>query len=245
MVPLFHDYTVAQLTALRSDIKKLAGSGSTFREAGQGILNRLYSEFEESLVLARLFATVPFAFLPEREKAFARSLAVERQVPQDIAEDTIVIVLAATRGKKQEWNDPSRSRRRLAVPLLSADFIRTVPLVGRLLGGGMRDIPWLEKQKTLNIKDSMGFMSSLLYIEDARTGSTSEGHKAIPAQYFVESHNIRTVLALGGRYLNGTFLCLVLFTAEQIPEEQSNKFTPLINTIKTATMDVVMDGKIV
>ena len=57
-------------------------------------------------------------------------------------------------------------------------------------------------------------------------------------------NNVRTVLARGGRYLNATSLVLVLFTTEDLTQEQATKFTTLVSAIKTATMTPVLAGKI-
>ena len=94
------------------------------------------------------------------------------------------------------------------------------------------------------MRKPVGDMAQLIYVEDARTARSSDGFNVIPSQDFVQAHDIRTVLALGGRYLNGTTLALLLFTTEHFTEEQAAKFPPLVNTIKATTMKVVMDGKI-
>ena len=239
-------YTLSALGTLREELKTLASDNNTLREAGQRCVRRLHEEFEESLVLTRFFATAPFAFLPEREKTFARRLAAGRNMLDALTEDTTVVTLLATRGLKPEWNDPVHSRHHLAIPLLDARFVETIPLIARLLadtttGAGA---PWLEKQSTLALKETVGKMSLLLYVDDARTALSSDGNRIVPAQEFVESNGIRTVLALGGSYLNGTTIALLLFTRERLSKEQSAKFTPLINSIKSATMRVVMGCKI-
>ena len=105
-------------------------------------LSRLYDEFSETLVLARCYTTVPFAFLPDREKDFARRVATERNLAAELGNDASVLVLAATRDETPEWNDPASSRRRLAIPLLSLSCLETIPLVGRVLGATVSDLPW-------------------------------------------------------------------------------------------------------
>ena len=240
----FGSYSLTELTALRGELQTLASEHPTLREAGQIWLSRLYHEFAESLPLARLFATVPYGFLPEREKAFARGIATENNVLSELTEDTIVVTLVATRGLRPEWNDPQNSRHHLAIPMLSASVIRPIPLVGRVLSGTMTGIPWLTKQKTLMLLESMGQISQLIYVRDARSARSGNDHRLILAQDFVEAHGIRTVLALGGSYLNQTCLALVLFTQELLTEEQVSKFTTLLSSIKTPTMSVVMDCKI-
>ena len=241
----FGTYPLAELARLRAEMKDLARASGTLREAAQLCVERLYREFGESLVLARLFATVPFGFLPEQEQAYARRLAAQRNALDGLTEDTTVVTLLATRGMKQEWNDVRTSHQRLAVPLLNPSFLKTIPLVGRRLGNTMLDLPWLEEQRTLVMVNTMGKMSQLVYVGDARTTLAGDGQKAVFDQKFVDTYGVRTVLALGGSYLNGTVVVLMLFTNEELVEEQVTKLTPLVNTIKAATMQQVMDSKIV
>lgn len=203
-------------------------------------MSRLCDEFSETLVLARCYTTVPFAFLPDREKDFARRVATERNLAAELGNDASVLVLAATRGKKPEWNDPASSRRRLAIPLLSPGCLETIPLVGRVLGATASDLPWLKRQETLMLTETTGKMSHLILVEDARTTVASDGSKAVPDQDFVADHGVRSVMAMGGRYLNGGSLVVVLFTTESLSREQATKFPTIVNTMKTATMKAVM-----
>lgn len=207
-------------------------------------MSHLFDEFSETLVLIRLFATVPFSFLPEREKRFAVRVASEHECPEELTDSTTVVALAATRGTQPHWNDPANSRSRLAVPLLGSAFVATIPLVGRVMSGMLTDVPWMTKQETLIVKEATGKMSSLLLVEDARTETAGDGSKAVVDQQFVHDHGVRTVMTLGGHYLNGTCVALVLFTTEHLTWEQASKFTTLLNTIKTATMKAVMNGRI-
>ncbi len=240
----FGNYTLAELGNLREELKRLTSDCPTLREAGKICMDQLFEEFSESLALVRLFATVPFAYLPEREQAFARRIATERNVLSELTEDTIVVTLLATRGSMRAWNDRGSSRHHLAIPLLSASFIQTIPLVGRILGDTGIGLPWLKKQNTLIMLKTVGEMAQLIYVEDAATAKTSDGYNVIPDQNFVLAHGIHTVLALGGRYLNGTTLALLMFTTEKFTEDQAAKFTPLVNTIKATTMRAVMGTKI-
>lgn len=240
----FRDYSLAQLSGLREELQTLLSPCPTLREAAEACLSRLHEEFTGALVLGRVYVTVPYAFLPEREKQFTRRVAAERNVGEKLSDDTIVVALAASRGANPEWNDPANSRGRLAVPLFDASSLECIPLVGRVLGATMTDVPWLKRQETLILKESTGKMSYLLMVKDARTELTSDGRKAVPDQAFVDENNVRTVLALGGRYLNATSLVMVLFTTEDLTQEQATKFTTLVNTLKTATMKPVMAGKI-
>jgi hypothetical protein len=66
----------------------------------------------------------------------------------------------------------------------------------------------------------------------------------VPAQDFVRSYGVKTVFGLGGSYLNGTCVILILFTRELMEREEVEKFMPLVNTIKSATMSLVMRDRI-
>ena len=92
-------------------------------------MDRLYAEFTGALVLGRVYVTVPFAFLPEREAEFTRRVAAQRKAGEKLSDDTIVVALAASRGAKPEWNDPGNSGGRLAVPLFDASSLECIPYV--------------------------------------------------------------------------------------------------------------------
>jgi hypothetical protein len=229
-------YSLSELGSLRAELKELASKGASLREAGCVFVDRLFAQFSDSLVLARLYATVPFEYLGERELSFARRVASQRNLRDELGPGTIVVTLLASRGQKSEWNDPYNSRTRLAVPLLDSDSFQAIPLIGRLLGETKLGVPWLEKQETLVKVEASGGMSQLLFVDDASTRRSSDGHLVVRDKDFVAGHGVRSVLVLGGSYLNGCVIVLILFTSELIKEEQSAKFTPLINTIKAATM---------
>jgi hypothetical protein len=237
-------YSLEDLSHLRNELRTLAEDCPTMQSAGQRCISRLYEEFEESVVLVRLFATLPFAFLPAREQAFARRVADKKGLLPSLNEDTIVVTLLASRGSSPQWDDPGNSRDRLAIPLLNASCLDVIPIVGRVLSGAITEVPWLTKQETLLMRESMGKMSQLILIEDARTARSGDGHSLVSAEDFVKANGVRSVLALGGKYLNGTALALILFTRETLTEDQVSKFTTIINTVKSATMKVVMDCKI-
>jgi hypothetical protein len=73
---------------------------------------------------------------------------------------------------------------------------------------------------------------------------TNEGFKTVPAQNFVWDHEVKTVMGLGGPYLNKAFVSIMIFTKETMTLEVVKKFMPLVNTFKTATTGLVMNGKI-
>jgi hypothetical protein len=147
----------------------------------------------------------------------------------------VVISLLGTRGKNREWNDRNRSRDRLAIPLLSASFIKTVPMLTRFLSATGARIEWIEKQTSRILAKTFGQMAMVLYVDDAKKAETEDGFKILAAQDFVTTFNVKTVFGLGGGYLDGTFVAILLFTNEHIEQQQVERFLPLVNTFKAVT----------
>ena len=240
----FGAYSLAQLSDLRDELQSLASPCATLREAAEVCLGRIYDEFSESLVLARCYTTLPFSFMPDREKESATRVATGRSLVEQLGKDTIVAVLAAARGKRPDWSDPANSFHKLAVPLLTPECLEPIPIVGRVLSATMSSLPWLKRQETLMMTDTTGGMSRLILVEDARTTQSSDGSKAVVDQAFVVDNGVRSVMAMGGSYLNGSALVLVLYTTESLSHEQATKFPTIVNTMKTATMKAVMSTKL-
>jgi hypothetical protein len=94
------------------------------------------------------------------------------------------------------------------------------------------------------IVTSMGQMARVLYVEDALEARTGDGFDVIPDRSFVEENGVRTVLALGGAYLNRTVVAVVLFTSERVPQDRVEKLLPVVHGFKVATMKAVMQGKL-
>ncbi|MGH9337587.1 MAG: hypothetical protein ACRD21_27880, partial [Vicinamibacteria bacterium] len=99
-------------------------------------------------------------------------------------------------------------------------------------------------QKTNMIVTSMGQMARVLYVEDAQRSRTTDGFEVIPDRRFVTENNVRTVIGLGGAYLNRTIVAVLLFTSELIPRDRVERLMPVVHSFKVATMKSVMQGRI-
>jgi len=93
----------------------------------------MYDEFEESIVLARLFATVPFGELPAYNQEFVNKLADSTGITQLINDKTYILSLLGTHGVEENWNARLNSQGHIGIPLASADFIDSIPMMSRLL----------------------------------------------------------------------------------------------------------------
>ncbi len=79
---------------------------------------------------------------------------------------------------------------------------------------------------------------------DAKTRVDQQNRKIVSAQDFVAAHDIKTVFGLGGSYLNGSFVTIIIFTREFVEQSQAEGFMLLVNAFKIATMRLVMQGAI-
>ncbi len=237
-------YSLKDVAALRSRIEAELKESASFQQASQKFVDILYEELSSSAVLFRVFATLDFERLPDNERDFVLDLARTREFLSEVQAKTPVVTLLGSRGKRPQWNDRLRSERHLAIPLTSASFIKTIPMVSRLLLDMGTGLEWVQKQERHMIVTSMGRMARVLYVADALESRTGDGFDVIPDRSFVTENLIRTVLGLGGAYLNGTVLAVVLFTSEQVPEDRVEKLMPVMHGFKIATMKAVMQGRI-
>jgi hypothetical protein len=244
IMPGYSDYHIARLTEFRGGIEKALASSRTLQEAAQSFAEMLYEELEASTVLARVFTTVRFGALPGPDKQFVKRVATERGCRDELEDQTVVVSLLGTRGRQPSWNHRYQSGSRLGIPLSSTSFIKTIPMLARLLNAADTGVRWIEKQQTRIVAKSFGQMAQLLYVDDAKAAVTDDGFKIVANQDFVDRFDVRTVLGLGGVYLNGSYVSVLLFTNELIPQQKAEKFLTLIHSFKSTTTNLVMNGKI-
>ena len=242
-MPRMSTYSLEEVANLRARLNQDLRCDSV-AEAAQKFVEILFVELEESAVLFRLFVTVPFAVLGERERSFATKLAQARGFVDELNDDTSVVCLLGTKGKETGWNERYESERRLAIPLTKASFIQTIPMLSRLMSDMGVGLEWVEKQESEILTKSFGRMARVLYVEDAATARTSGGFDVVTERDFVAANGIKTVLGLGGAYLNSSIVMAILFTNETTPQRAVEKFMPLISTFKVATMKLVAEQRI-
>ena len=237
-------YSVEDVAALRSRVEEELKDFGNFQQASQKFIDILYEELVASAVLFRVFATIELEKLPAKEKDYVLDLARVRGFLPELQPGTQVVTLLGSRGKRPRWNHRLRSERHLAIPLTSTSFIKTIPMVSRLMGDMGTGLKWVQKQERNMIVTSMGRMARVLYVEDALETRTGDGFDIIPDRSFVTENRVRTVLGLGGAYLNGAIVAVVLFTSELVPQDRVEKLMPVMHGFKIATMKTVMQGKI-
>jgi hypothetical protein len=231
----FTAFSTDQLNSLKDKLKGLLAPCTLYEQAAQTFSETLYHEFSPSVVLARVYASIPFSQLPPANKTFVTDLATSKNVGNLINDKTPILSLAGTAGKKPTWMDRRKSQGHVGIPLCSASFVDAIPMMSRLLQELGFSLAWFDKQDLSLIEKSAGGMSGLFYVAQAGEDTDAKGRKIIPAQDFVAAQNVRTVFGMGTTYVRGTFAVSIIFTNETIGKAQLKPLLTLISTFKSET----------
>ena len=211
--------------------------------AAQALADAVYSAFEESLALVRVFATVPFGELPGANQGFVRALMRERGVERLLAPGMPVLSLMGTKGALPEWSDRMMSRGHIGIPLVSGEFVDAIPMIARLLSEFGLAIVGLEGGGARIVRGKVGNLSGMFYVGDARTETDEHGRLVISAQDFVAEHGVRTVFGFGGAYmLERSYVAVILFARESVDADRARTLAPLSSALKAATLRLVDQG---
>jgi hypothetical protein len=216
----------------------------TLEQAAQRFVEALYADFASS-VLVRLYTSVPYDRLPASRKTFVDQIARTAGVSEQVDDDTQVLCLMGTKGKRAEWTDRRQSKGHLAIPLVSGKFVQNIPMITRLLNEFGIGTDWLDSpDKTSIITRSMGKVATVFYVPDATTFRDQANRLVIPAQDFVSQNGVRTVFGVGGAYANGYICTILWFVSETLDRSVVDRFMPVINFFKHATTQAVMSGRL-
>ncbi len=225
--------------ALEDAIGRPSRASPTLQGAARAFVDALVARAPRTTVLARVLVTRPFRELPREEHAFADRLAKTRGVRDRLRPDTPVLALLASRGELAHWNDPRLSRLHRAVPLTDAAFVRTIPMVARMLddlGFPLENSPDA-KRRRLGDASGMG----VFHVRDA---SAPENDALIPERRFVDDHGVRSVFGLGSAYLDGSVLVVLVFSRDLVDHETVVKLAPLAAALKRRTYPAVSAGRV-
>jgi len=230
----------------RDSVREVLRECSSLEEASQRLVETLYGEFRESIVLTRCFATVHYGALPPENQGFVDELARSKGITSEISAKTPVLSLLGTQGVQPAWNDRRQSEGHVGIPLTSASFVESIPMISRLLKELDVKLDWLSDVESIGLseKELAGGWIGVFYVREAASARDSEGRFIIPAQDFVAQNGIQTVFGLGGIYAQGTLFTLLVFTRDLIDKAKIADYTPLVPLIVANTSHLVREGKI-
>jgi signal transduction histidine kinase len=207
----------AELDAGIGEILATSEGLTCFEELAQRLCQGLYQRYPDEIALVRCYVTVPLSELPSTNAQIVRDLALTHDVALELHDDTPVISLVGTAGRDPAWNDRRRSRGHQALPMVSASFIETIPMMARLMRSISGDLGWIDEFEQPHVIERLGTLSGTFYVADAATEVDGRGRAVIPATEFVERHGVVSVLGTGGGFSTGQIVTLVIFCTRAIP----------------------------
>jgi hypothetical protein len=228
--------TSSTITNLWSQVEADIQQAQTMEDAAQKLATALHSQFEASVVLARVYTTVPFETLPPANQSFVRALAGDAA---DLKDTTPVLSLIGTHGQEDDWNSRHNSQGHAGIPLISAAFVGAIPMIARLLHELGVPSDWVDSHDTDMIIQTIGHSAGLFFVDNAAEATDAQGRKIIVAQDFVSTYNVQSVFGTGGAYLDtGQMLVIVVFCRDRFARDIAERFLPLTSLFqnKTATL---------
>jgi hypothetical protein len=235
--------TPHDLLDVQDRLRSYLQATATLEAAAAACVRSLHGEFSESIVLARLFVSLPFASLCEPLRRKAWDVVEAQSLHGFVTDRTPVLTLLGTYGREPAWCDRHASAHHAAIPLCSQSFVDSIPMIARMLQEMGVDLGLDADDRHVSRILGSGW-TGLFYVDDARSARDQHGRRIIPAADFVERHGVRTVFGLGKAYANGSIATLIVFTNTLVPRNKVMDLAALITLFKAATMDHLQNGAI-
>jgi hypothetical protein len=213
-------------------------------EAAQEVATALHTQFDESVVIARVFITVPFGDLPATNKEFVQNLAESAGAASELEPDTPVLSLIGTHGQEEDWKDRRKSQGHVGIPLISSAFIDAVPMISRLLKELGIPLEWIDSHDAEVIIETIGRSAGLFFVNNAAQATDHQGRKIIAAQEFVSTYDVKSVFGMGGAYDGGEMIVIVVFCRDEFSRTTAEQFLTMMNLFKSKPDSLLKPTKI-
>ena len=225
---------------LQQEVRDGKDSFQTYEELAHDFSNRFYRKFKDSIVLARIFLTVPYARLPESNKAFVDKIVEKNSIQHLLHDNTLILSLVGSAGEEAAWMDRSNSENHIGIPLISADFIDKAPMMSRLLKELGLNLEYISSDDTYLVKHTLGRMNGMFYVREASSEVDIKGRKIIADQNFVEQYDVKTVMGFGGGYSGDyPFYTAIIFLREEIEAVRARLVAAELSFFKIVTLKAV------
>lgn len=238
------DATASRIVELWTAAQPQVQRATYLEHAAQELATIVHERFSESVVIARVFFTVPFEALPSANRAFVQSLADAADVGAGLKPATPVLSLIGTHGEEPDWTDRRKSKGHVGIPLISSGFVGSVPMISRLLKELGVPLEWVDSHESTMIETTMGRTAGLFFVEDAARATDSQGRKIIAAQDFVSRYGVKCVFGIGSVYMGGQIVVLVVFCRDTFARTAAEHFMALAALFTGATPLIVGAAKV-
>jgi len=236
--------TSSNVEQLWAQVEPRVQQSNSLEDAAQQLATELHNQFNESVVIARVFFTVPYGDLPPKNKDFVKNLAESAQAVSELKETTPVLSLVGTHGQEGDWCDRRKSKGHVGIPLISSGFVDAIPMISRLLKELGVPLEWADSHETEMIIQTIGDSAGLFFVENAAEATDGQGRKIIAAQDFVSAYDVKGVFGMGGVYQGGEMIVIVVFCRDTFSRTNAENFLPLTNFFKSKTNSLVGPAKI-
>ncbi len=236
--------TSSTVNELWAEVQLYVEQSEFLEEAAQELATALHKWFEESVVIARVFLTIPFGGLPPANKEFVQKLADSAGTASELRAITPVLSLIGTHGQEEDWCDRRKSKGHVGIPLISLDFVDAVPMVSRLLKDLGIPLEWVDSHDAEIIIETIGQTAGLFFVQNAAEATDHQGRKIITSQEFVSAYDVKSVFGVGGAYDWGEVIVIIVFCRDAFSRATAERFLALTNLFTSKTSSLVVARKI-
>jgi two-component system NtrC family sensor kinase len=226
-------FDLPEMLRSSNGLTKVMRGAPSMEAAAREQCRYLYDELrtitgDRACVLVRCYKTHPYGELPPDLQRFARRQLESGTLPSD---EMRCLVLLGTVGDEASWNDRRRSAGHQAVPLPSASVVERAPMIAQLFRALGIDLAKVVTPSTSIVHDLEGKSYGVFHVRDARNS------QYIPAQDFVEHHQVRAVVGFGGSLKTGDYFATILFTRTTVTTKAADRFRTLALYVKSRFFD--------
>jgi hypothetical protein len=228
-------FELSEMTQVATQLRQLGRNARSFEHACQSVSEFFWREFaspqdgQPTFALARCYKTHAFGDMPPDVARFARGVFPDRTPTAA----TQCLTLLGTFGDHEEWRSRRSSRGHQAIPLIDERTVESLPMVSllvRSLGIDSNSIVRPDPAMLLE-KERQGF--NVFHVEDA----VDNPH--IPAQDFVRTSRIRSVIGFGFVTPPASVVVAILFSRRSISAETAQLFKTLALSLKLAVLPLL------
>ena len=223
--------TLSEMTECGATLRRLGRDAASMEAAAGEVVRWLYENLldakgERACAMVRFYKTHELGDLPAELAAFARETS-----GAELPAETRCLTLVATAGDEPDWNDRTRSRGHRAIPLMSDEAVRQLPMILQLVQQLGLDVADVVAPDARLMVDGTQRSFNVFYVPDAVDSPS------IPAQdEFVKKYGIASVLGFGGLLPAADLFAVILFSRESIPPATAELFKPLALSAKMAVL---------
>lgn len=237
--------TPSDFALLSDSTKKLSGFES-FEEIAQAFVDNLFERFQDSLVLLRLFASLPYSALPPLDQQLVDNKAKDSGTRHLYKDTTPVLTLLGTRGRSPEWNQRAKSQGFRCIPLVSSSYVASLSMLSMQFKAMNFDLALLDAwDTTVAANAHADEFTGMLYVNHAAMDKDEQGRMVVPRQEFVLENNVKTALGFGTGYSDHpTILTLFAFTTEILNKTAMEPFSSLLQDYQAVSGVYLKSGRI-